>query len=141
MSLHMAVDYWRDRARIASDRQIQLDAELTQARCRAGRGSAENAAIALAAHALLAALENSERLRPLVADLQEALNGAYTQGMRCAIGDSVGIYEAAEVIRRMLEKMKTGDKMKRAAVKWATEQMLRKRIDLAKIQKWTIGGS
>jgi len=143
MSLHIAVDYWRDRERIALHRQMELDAELTQARCRAGRVSAENAAIALAAHALLGALgdDPGERLAPLVTDLRAALNGAYTQGMNCAVGNAVSVYEAATVITRMLHKMKTGEKMTRAAVKWATEQMLRKRIDLVKIQKWTIGGS
>ena len=122
---------------------MELDAELTQARCRAGRASAENAAITLAANALLDGLGNDpgEKLAPLVAELRASLNGACTQGMNCAIGNAVSVYEATGVVRRMLEKMKTGEKMTRAAVKWATEQMLRKRIDLAKIQKWTIGGS
>jgi len=143
MSWHDAVDYWRDRERVALHCQMELDAELTQARCRAGRASAENAAIALAAHALLNELGTnpSEKLEPLVTDLQAALDGAYTQGINCAVGNAVSVYDAVGVIRRMLEKMSTGETMTRAAVKWATQQMLRKRIDLVKIQKWTKGGS
>jgi len=139
----MAVDYWRDRARIAEHRQIGLDSDLIQARCRAGRVSAENVAIALAAHALLKALgdDPGEVLAPLVSNLRSALDSAYTVGMNCAIGNAVSVYEAAIVIRRMLVKMNTGEKLSRAAQKWATEQMLRKRIDLAKIQKWAIGHS
>ena len=143
MSLHIAVDYWRDRERIALHRQMELDAEMTQARCRAGRASAENAAIALAAHALLDALgdDPGEELKALMGDLGAALNGVYTQGINCAVGNAVSVYEATTVIVQMLRKMKTGEKMTHAAVKWATEQMMRRRINLAKIQKWTVGGS
>lgn len=47
----MALDYWQDRARVAEQRQSELDCELTQARCRLGRVSAENVAIAEAAEA------------------------------------------------------------------------------------------
>ena len=116
----MAVDYWRNCAQVAFNRQIQLDEQLTQARCRAGRVSAENVAIAQAAQALLSAIrDDDEALRPLAANLCTALASGYTQSMAAAASNAVPIYAATEVIRRMLAKMKTGDKLERAAERWA----------------------
>jgi hypothetical protein len=139
----MAVDYWRDRAHAAEYRKMELDSQLTQARCRAGRVSAENVAIALAAHELLDTLGDrpGEAVAPLAANLRTALDGAYTRGMNGTMGNAVNLYLAMGIIREMLKRMKTGEKLTRAAVKWATEQMLRKRIDLASIPRWAIGGS
>lgn len=141
MNFPIAVDYWRDRARVAEQRNCELDSELIQARIRSGRASAENAAVGLAAHALLEALGHSpsEAIAAAAYNLRAALDGAYTVGINCKIGNAVDVYEAAAVIRRMLARMNTGEKLARAAKKWAIEQMLRKRIDLANIQKWAIG--
>ena len=140
MNVNIAFEYWRDRALTAEHRQMELDSDLTQARCRSGRVSAENVAIAQAASALLVALGDETEHGTLIANLHTALECGYTQSMASAASNAVSVHVAASVIRRMLAKMKTREQLARAAEKWALEQMLRKRLSIERIEPWAVGG-
>ena len=73
-------------------------------------------------------------MRPLAANLRVALQGGYTQGMAGAVSESVSVQTAQSVIREMLKRMKTGEKLTCAATTWSLERLLRKRISLVGIQ-------